>query len=802
MTLGWSAQSLIDAMLEAVWVVDATTLHLIAVNPQAARMLELTPQEMIGRPVLDFATTPEDAFYWEDIAAGHQQPIRSDSQMQARSGQTVHVERRVSQVVLDEQVFFLVGLRDQTQERRAERELEKLVAELRATLESTADGILVTDMEGSIRSYNQHFARLWNLPFDVLTRRDDAAVYDWMASCVQDVQQYDQRLHAIRRSPLLEVTDVLALHSGQILERVTLPQYARGRPVGRVFSFRDITQRLKDDAQRRLAAKVFEASLDAVLIADPQHQVVAANPLCEGLLGKPVDQLLGQGVWDLLREEGSEGIPPRVQAGLELRGHWVGEMLCQHPSGNPIPGHVSVVRVTDSDGELAQIVVFFRDVSDKLADKARIEELAYSDSLTGLPNRSRFAQRVSYLLPLLRRTGGQFAVAFVDLDRFKQINDSLGHPVGDQVLMEVARRLQRCVREVDIVARLGGDEFVMLLNQVNEQGAEAVIQRTMTELGKPFELGGLSFSVTSSIGVAMYPQDGLTVDDLIKHADTAMYRVKDHGRSGYRFYQPQMNVDLLARMKMDHAMRQGLDLGEFSLHFQPQWSLADDQLVGAEALLRWNSAELGLVPPSRFIPVAEDSGFIVRLGDWVLEQGVLQAALWAKGGQAMRVSVNVSALQFQQIGFVARVADLLQQHHLQPHCLELELTESILVKDIADTLDRLQALSTLGVSLAIDDFGTGYSSLAYLKRLPIHRLKIDRSFVTGLPNDVSDSGIVRAVTTLALSLGLKVVAEGVETPEQHAFLRDVGCHEFQGYLRAAPMSVADFEAFRRTLPML
>ncbi len=797
MTLGWSAQALIDAVLEAVWVVDATSLRLIAVNPQAARMLELAPQDMVGRPVLDFASTPEDAFYWEDVAAGHEQPIRSDSQMQARSGQTVHVERRVSRVVLGDQAFFVVGLRDQTQERLAERELEKLVAELRATLESTADGILVTDMEGSIRSYNQHFAKLWSLPFDVLTRRDDAAVYDWMASCVLDVQQYDQRLHAIRRSPLLEVTDVLALHSGQILERVTLPQYARGRPVGRVFSFRDITQRLKDDAQRRLAAKVFEASLDAVLIADPQHRVVAANPLCEGLLGQAVDKLLGQSVWDLLREDASSGVPQRVQAGLDLRGHWVGEMVCQPPGGSPVPGHVSVVRVTNSEGELAQIVVFFRDVSDKLADKARIEELAYTDSLTGLPNRSRFAQRVSFLLPMVRRAGGQFAVAFVDLDRFKQINDSLGHPVGDQVLVEVARRLKLCVREVDVIARLGGDEFVMLLNQLDEQGAEAVIQRTMAELSKPFELGGLSFSVTSSIGVAMYPQDGLTVDDLIQHADTAMYRVKDHGRSGYRFYQPQMNVDLLVRMKMNHAMRQGLELGEFSLQFQPQWSMADDQLVGAEALLRWNSAELGMVSPSRFIPVAEDSGFIVRLGDWVLEQGILQAALWAQSGRPVRVSVNVSALQFQQPGFVARVADLLQRHRLAPHDFELELTESILVKDIDDTLERLQALSALGVSLAIDDFGTGYSSLGYLKRLPIHRLKIDRSFVAGLPGDVSDSGIVRAVTTLALSLGLKVVAEGVETPQQHVFLREAGCQEFQGYLRAAAMSVAEFEVLLR-----
>ena len=784
-------------MIEAVCLVDADSLTVITANQAACQLLERDLFAMIGQPVLELLRAPEDAFFWSDVAAGQSDHIRSDTLVVTSSGRSVQVERRVSQLRSEgEQRFFVVCLRDQTEERRVEAELEKLVAELRATLESTADGILVTDLEGSIRGYNRHFAQLWNLPQELLTRRDDAAVFEWMSQAAAEHEHYDRRLSLIRESPLLEVNDVLTLRTGRVLERVTLPQYARGRSIGRVYSFRDITQRLTDEARLKLAAKVFETSLDAVFIGDPQWRVVAVNPNAERLTGRASSELLGRQFEDLVHDQQDEGVFERVQRQLSSDGLWIGELWHRRGDGVLIPGQASMVRVPDDQGGTLHHVLFFRDVTEKLAAKRRIEQLAYTDVLTGLPNRQRLVERLDMMLALARRSDLVFAVAFIDLDRFKQINDSLGHQFGDRVLIEVAERIQSCLRDADTLARIGGDEFVMLLHQADMQGAEVVGRRVLAALAEPFELEGLSFSVTCSMGVALYPTDGETRDDLIKHADTAMYRVKERGRAGLRFYQPQMNVDLLARMKLDHAMRQGLEQGEFKLCYQPQVRLSDSAIVGAEALLRWNSASLGAVTPSQFIPVAEESGFIVALGDWVLVQAVAQAARWQAAGQPTRVSVNVSALQFQQANFIERVAHVLDAAGLPHDLIELELTESILINDVNEALSRLEALARLGVGLAIDDFGTGYSSLGYLKRFPIRHLKIDRTFVTGLPGDRSDSGIVQAIVTLGQSLGLSVVAEGVETQVQLDFLQQLGCEEYQGFLFAPALEV---EAFERLL---
>jgi predicted signal transduction protein with EAL and GGDEF domain len=340
------------------------------------------------------------------------------------------------------------------------------------------------------------------------------------------------------------------------------------------------------------------------------------------------------------------------------------------------------------------------------------------------------------------------------------------------------------VREVDTLARYGGDEFVVLLHQADARGAEATARRILEALNAPVQLDELSFTVTGSIGIAMYPADGATTNDLIKNADAAMYRVKERGRASFRFYQPQMNVDLLARMKIDHAMRQALPAGRFRLAYQPQVDIRTQAVVAAEALLRWRDPDLGDVSPAQFIPVAEESGFIVTLGDWVLAEAVRQAAVWQDQGRPLVVSVNVSALQFQQANFVDRVADVLESAGLQPGLLELELTESILIQDVEEALSRLRQLERLGVRLAIDDFGTGYSSLGYLKRFPIGKLKIDRSFINGLPADESDAGIVRAIVSMARALRLQVIAEGVETDLQRRFLLAAGCDFYQGYLFA------------------
>jgi len=454
----------------------------------------------------------------------------------------------------------------------------------------------------------------------------------------------------------------------------------------------------------------------------------------------------------------------------------------------------------DSAQQVNNTICFFRDLTDELAAQNRIEQLAYRDALTGLPNRLLLTQRAEFALRVAERKGTECAVAFLDLDRFKSLNDSMGHSFGDRVLVEVARRLSHCVRDVDTLCRLGGDEFVVFVQDTDAHGAEILARRLIDAMSQSFQIDDMSFSVGCSIGMALYPEDGKTLDALIKCADSAMYLVKARGRGNFRFYQPQMNVNLLSHIKLDHAMRQALEKGLFRLHYQPQISLANGSLLGAEALLRWTDAELGEVTPGVFIPLAEETGFIISIGTWVLEEAVRQARIWQDQGTPVMVAVNVSALQFQQADFVDTVAAVLKSSRLAPGLLELELTESILIQDAQETLARLHALAALGVAMSIDDFGTGYSSLAYLKKFPISKLKIDRSFVTGLPGDEGDRAIVSATIGMARGLKLRVVAEGVETLAQRDYLADLGCQSFQGFLCSPALAAAQFGQLMAELP--
>jgi len=783
----------IEALLEAVWLVDPIDLKIIAANSAAERLLGVAPGALTGRPVIELAATPEDLFFWEDVAAGLADHIHSETLLRREDGETVHVERRVSRAELAPGLgVYLVALSDRGEQRRVENELEKLIAELRATLESTADGILVTDLEGGVRSFNQRFAELWGLPAERMTERDDAALFAWMANSVLEVEQYAARLAAIAQMPLLEASDVIRLRSGRVLERVTLPQYARGRPIGRVYSFRDITQRLADEARLHLAARVFESSLDAIFVTDPEHRLVAANPACERLTGHELESLIGHTSHERIFNHPDMSLAARIESELEQHGYWEGEIWNRRRDGKVTPCLLSMLRLADETGQPRQYIGFFKDLSETLEARKRIEELAYNDPLTGLPNRLLLAERIEFTLGLARRDGYPFAVLFLDLDRFKHINDSLGHMFGDRVLIEVASRIQSCLRQSDTAARLGGDEFVLLLHRTDARGAEVLARRVLEEVSRPYRIDDLNFSLSCSIGVALYPDDGQSLDDLIKNADSAMYHVKERGRSGFRFYQRQMNVDLLSRMKLDHNLRQALTGGGLRLMYQPQVDLTSGRVFGAEALLRWTDPELGEVSPARFIPVAEETGAIVPIGNWVLAEAVRQARAWHEEGLDLVIAVNVSALQFQQADFVNHVAAVLDTHRLPPERLELELTESVLIQDAEEALHRLDALAALGIRLSIDDFGTGYSSLAYLKRFPIHRLKIDRSFIADLPHDESDAAIVTAIIQLARSLDLRVISEGVETEVQRRFLLNLGCLEYQGYLFAPALAADEF----------
>jgi len=793
-------QAILDALLEAVWLVQAETLQIVGCNRAAAALTGLAPPAMLGQPIGQLAATPQDLALWSADSAGARDGFQSFTQVLHQDGRLIPVEQRVRHLVWAGQPVWVVTMLDRSEQQHGEQELETLLAELRATLDSAADGMLVCGMDGRLRAFNQRLAALWQIPKELLVQRNDDAVQAHMQAQLAEPALYRERLAAIVRNPLQESTDILTLHNGTVLECRCVPQLSRGLPVGRVFSFRDITHQAEVQAGLRLAARVFESSLDAIFIADSQHQLMRMNPGCERLVGRPVAQLQGQAAAGLFQDSTVTGLMAQVLAAWEAEGFWEGELHLERPDGGSCAVQLSWVALRDDGGAIVQSIGFMRDLTLQHAAQKRIEELAYTDVLTGLPNRLVLAERVQEAIVRAQQGGGGFAILFLDLDRFKIINDSLGHHFGDRVLQLVAQRLQACLRQSDMLSRLGGDEFVVYLDGGSAAVAESVAQRMIADMLRPFALDGMGMSVQCSIGMALYPQDGQTLDELIKQADTAMYGVKERGRGAYGFYQPKMNADLLSRMKLEHAMRQALQQGHMAVHYQPLVCMTTGRITGAEALLRWQDPEFGSVSPGVFIPLAEESGYIVTLGAWALEQALGAAVGWRAAGQNLRLSVNVSALEFRQPDFVERLMRLLQAHGLLAQWLELEITETILLQDAQEMAQRLRQLAEHGVALALDDFGTGYSSLAYLKKLPIDKLKIDQSFVRGLPDDEEDSAIVSAIVSMGQALGIQVTAEGVETLAQHAALAQLHCQQYQGFLCAPALPEAEFVALLQRQP--
>ncbi len=445
------------------------------------------------------------------------------------------------------------------------------------------------------------------------------------------------------------------------------------------------------------------------------------------------------------------------------------------------------------------------DIKEYKEDNENIKRMAYHDALTGLPNRYLFDDRLSVALEQARRYQHMLGVMFLDLDHFKCINDTLGHAVGDRLLQEVARRLQGCLREGDTVSRMGGDEFTVLLPEIISQNdAVKVAQRVIEALKQPFWMDERELYITSSIGIAIHPKHGEDAETLLRLADVAMYQAKSAGRNNYKIFTPGMNAGTLDRMDLECGLRHALERQELLLYYQPQVDVRTGMIVGAEALLRWQSPKWGLVLPLRFIPLAEETGLISAVGEWVLRTACAQNVAWQNGGYpSLRMAVNLSVRQFQQPNLVGRVTEVLQETGLDPQWLEIEITESIAMQNIEFTVRKLKEFKKMGVRIAIDDFGSGYSSLNYLKRLPIHTLKIDRAFINDCTSNLEDATIISAVVALGKSLQYKVIAEGVETHAQFAFLQKTYCDEVQGYLFGKPVPAGDFERlFRNNLQVL
>ncbi|MCK9201085.1 MAG: EAL domain-containing protein [Gallionella sp.] len=556
---------------------------------------------------------------------------------------------------------------------------------------------------------------------------------------------------------------------------------------------------LRSDADKlRLHAGIFENSHDSIAITDAQGNIESVNPAFSVITGYTSEEVIGKNPRILQSgRQGSEFYETMWKSLLE-NGFWSGEVWNRRKDGGFYAGWLSISALRDAEGNIEHFIGVTSDNTEYKAAQERIRQMAFYDQLTGLPNRSLLRDRVDRLFAQMRREENSFAIMFIDLDNFKRVNDSLGHHVGDLLLKEVASRLGACVREVDTVSRQGGDEFVVLLPECDSECAQNIAARILSNLSIPHGLEGHEVVATPSIGISMFPRDARDFETLTKHADTALYRVKENGRAGFQFFMPEMNVAARKRLELENQLRKAVENAGFTLHYQPQIDRLHGRVVGMEALIRWNDPLLGNVPPDEFIPVAEENGLIVPIGVWVLREACAQNKRWQEMGlPAVPVSVNVSAVQIHQPDFVRTVADVLESTGLAPKFLDLELTERVVMADVEQSVQIMRELNALGVGLSIDDFGTGYSSLAYLKRFPLRAIKIDKSFVRDLETNADDRTIAKSIILLAHGLNVAVVAEGVENELQLDILREQGCDTVQGYYFSRPLPTEAFAAFFR-----
>ncbi len=564
---------------------------------------------------------------------------------------------------------------------------------------------------------------------------------------------------------------------------------------------RDVSERRLAETRLRLLAAVFEHSAEGIMVSDRDNRILEVNAAFSRLTGYSADEVRGNDPRLLSSGRTTAAEFEAMWQAVALTGHWQGEIWDRRKDGSYYPKWLSISTIKGPEGQIEYYIGNFVDISERKEAEEKISHLAHYDTLTDLPNRSNLKGRLEQAIAVARREGGQHSVAvmFLDLDRFKSINDTLGHHIGDALLLEVATRLRASVRESDVIARLGGDEFVVVLTGADGVAAERVASKILRALAEGYQIDGRSLHTTASIGIAVFPGDGESVEALMQHADAAMYHAKASGRNNVQFFTASMNEAARVRRQLEDDLHQALHERQFVLHYQPQVD-AERRLFGAEALLRWLHPQRGLIPPGEFIPLAEDTGLIVPIGQWAMETVCAQLKVWStdRRSRDLQVAVNVSARQFRQPDFVDKLQQTIERSGTDPARLKLELTESLVLDNVADTITKMNAAKRLGVSFSMDDFGTGYSSLSYLTRLPLDQLKIDRTFVSRLPDNQSDAVIAQTIVTMGRSLGLKVIAEGVENEAQLAFLDGHGCHGYQGFLFSRPLASDAFQAFLET----
>jgi diguanylate cyclase (GGDEF)-like protein/PAS domain S-box-containing protein len=697
-----------------------------------------------------------------------------------------------------EMAGFITTYTDITERKLAETRLMHQHDLLQTVIENIPSAISLFDQNQELALYNRNFLTMLDLPPSLVA---------------QPPVKLESIIRFNARRGEYGPGDPEAIVNG-VMSKVAVPQahqFERTRPNGNTLEVRgiplaeggfvtvysDITERRASAEREQLAEKVFTHTPTGIIFTDDAHRILSINPATTQMTGYEPFELLGHTVFGVINLDAEQPLESFCE-NARLRGSWSGELEVTKKNGEEFPAGIRVSRVDDPySGLPAHYIWILADITERKQAEERMRHIAQHDALTGLPNRLSLLMRLAQLLPDARRHQWTLAVMFLDLDRFKIINDTLGHQVGDELLREVACRLSSVVRETDFVARLGGDEFVVILPDITTPSDAAIVaNKIIAALSTPIEAEGHELHTSPSIGISLFPEDGPDGDTILKNADTAMYHAKAAGRNNYQFFAEEMNRVTADRLNIERKLRHAIARNELALCFQPQFRADASLPTGVEALVRWHHPTDGMISPNRFIPVAEETGIIVEIGEWVLVNACREMKRWLDAGlPPIRVAVNVSARQLRRRDFCETVAGALAESGLPPELLELEITESSVMENPEEAILILQRLGRMGVSLAIDDFGTGYSSLAYLKLFPIDHLKIDRSFVADIEHDLNDRAIAFGTIALAHSLGLNVIAEGVETEDQLELLRTNGCDEIQGFLLSKPLNGAAAFAF-------
>lgn len=786
-------RELFDAHPVPMWIYDCETLRFLAANAAAIEQYGYSEFELLGMTIHEIHAPEElarlDSYLGRSQATPRRGRVMAGVWRHTRRDGTflsADISNHALSFVSRPAMFVLAD--DVTEQIKAEAQAQRSNQMLESVIDNIPQRIFWKDRESHYLGCNMAFARDAGLAYTEQAIGKTDFDMPWRSVALM-LQKTDQEVIASGVPHMNMDFEVVIdnVHRAIVASMIPLTD-ADGSVIGVLGSYTNVTARKRSDLALRLQSRALDASVNAILITGAGrggHLIEYANPAFKRITGYEPAEVIGRDCRFLQRDDRDQEGLAAIRESLAANREVSAVLRNYRKDGALFWNQLFIAPVPDPDGRTTHHIGVINDVTELIRYQEQLEYQANYDSLTRLPNRNMLRERMEHAIA----RGVELAVVFVDLDGFKNVNDSLGHSVGDRLLAVLAERLTRCARPSDTIARHGGDEFVIVLGGlVDKEALIAWMERVRAAISEPVMLDGTELYVGCSMGASLYPQDGEDVETLMKKADLAMYRAKDMGRNTYQFYQPEMNTSVGTRLNLERRLRRALRDGEFLLHYQPQVDICTGRIVGMEALVRWDDPEVGLVPPAAFIPVAEESGLIGPLSEWVLREACRQNKAWQDEGlPPARMSVNLSARQFQQRDIAKLVMSILEETGLEPQYLELELTESTIMRNAEEAVLMLNELHALGIGLAIDDFGTGYSSLSYLKRFPVDRLKIDRSFVSDIGASNDDETITSAIIALAHSLQLQVIAEGVETAAQLDFLKERACHEMQGNFFAQPM---------------